>query len=372
MKHMIAAFVIALGMSLPAKAQVSFGYDSTRVYSIRVNGFEILTGGGVYLIGSQSGNDNPTTNYSSVDSNGRVMTNGGPSFRLSFWVKGPNVLGFIAEVGPVSVLPIAEMNMAFDFHKQLFSTFAFSGNRYYLNRSTSPINYPSGSQVNYSSIPQIHKIFQNGVLLGMAGEANTKAATQWGAATGSLATIRVNVFSATRYRSMDFTNHFGTNNIALGFRTLNVGETARVEGEIVVTPRQGTNSWTFQAETDLSHQIGRREGDGWSVNVLDTPGRYITYGPYTTVITPGSRTATFRLMLDNVTADNNRILTIDVFDAATGSIRAIRNITRRQFTSAFQYQDFDLSFTASAGQRLEFRTFWHGGSYVRQDYVRVR
>ena len=36
-----------------------------------------------------------------------------------------------------------------------------------------------------------------------------------------------------------------------------------------------------------------------------------------------------------------------------------------------RYQDFKLGFSAEAWQRLEFRTYWHGGAYVRQDCVVV-
>jgi hypothetical protein len=171
---------------------------------------------------------------------------------------------------------------------------------------------------------------------------------------------------------MAFHNHFGTDNLELSFGSFNKGERASVEGEIIVTPTAAPTSWTFQAESDLAHQIGRRDAEGWSVRVGDTANRYMSYGPYTTAIRPGNRTATFRLMLDNVTADNNRILTLDVYDAASGRVLASRSLTRKQFSRAFQYQNFDVSFTAAAGQRLEFRTFWHGGSYVRQDYVQVR
>ena len=98
----------------------------------------------------------------------------------------------------------------------------------------------------------------------------------------------------------------------------------------------------------------------------------MSYGPYTTAVAAGNRTATFRLQLDNVVADNNRLLTIDVYDASTGKVLAKRELLRRDFSRAFDYKDFSLSFNASAGQRLEFRTFWHGGSYVKQDNVTVK
>jgi len=133
-----------------------------------------------------------------------------------------------------------------------------------------------------------------------------------------------------------------------------------------------TTVYIFQAESHSHHSIGRREADGWSVRVGDSINRHMNYGPYSRIVNPGTRTATYRLMLDNTTADNNRILLLDVYDAATGRTLASRTLTRRQFTAPFQYQDFDIVFTAVAGQQLEFRTYWYGGSYVRQDYTKVR
>ena len=97
----------------------------------------------------------------------------------------------------------------------------------------------------------------------------------------------------------------------------------------------------------------------------------MNFGPYTTAVNAGQRTATFRLLIDNNSADNNRILTLDVFDANSGRVIASMNVTRRNFNSPSAYQNFTLRFTAQSGQRLEFRTFWHGGAYVRQDYSSV-
>ena len=104
----------------------------------------------------------------------------------------------------------------------------------------------------------------------------------------------------------------------------------------------------------------------------DTPNRFMSYGPYTKAVPAGNHTATFRLQLDNVTAGNDRILTVDVFDADSGKVIAKREIRRGDFSNANQYKDFNVGFKSEAGHRLEFRTYWHGGSYVKQDYVSIR
>ena len=56
-----------------AAQTVTFDYDSRSVRSITVDGHNVLTGGGLYLIGSADGADIRETNFSSGGSNGRRM-----------------------------------------------------------------------------------------------------------------------------------------------------------------------------------------------------------------------------------------------------------------------------------------------------------
>ncbi|NJM54733.1 MAG: hypothetical protein HC841_01300 [Verrucomicrobiae bacterium] len=132
--------------------------------------------------------------------------------------------------------------------------------------------------------------------------------------------------------------------------------------------------WLYQAETHLSHQVGRRDAEGWSAaTALDGSG-YLSYGPYTTSISPGARSATWRLLIDNHTANGgtDTVATLDVFDANANRSLVTQNLRRGNFSQANAYQLFTLSFNALAGQRLEFRLHWKDRAYIRQDYVRVR
>ncbi|QDT36052.1 Cadherin domain protein [Stratiformator vulcanicus] len=127
---------------------------------------------------------------------------------------------------------------------------------------------------------------------------------------------------------------------------------------------------TFEAENAFAHPVGRADADGWSANTaLDTPN-YLAYKGHTATVT-GAGKASFRLMVDNNTFADDQIVTIDVFDNATLQPLAQRTITRKEFHSAWTYQDFDLFYEASAGQSLQLRVFWHGNSYVRMDRVDV-
>jgi hypothetical protein len=189
---------------------------------------------------------------------------------------------------------------------------------------------------------------------------------------GPYATVRVTVTASQHYEKLVFMNHPGTHNLEFSFGKVKKGETASIAGEIAVTPKAGPSFWVFDAAKEQNHQIGRAEADGWSVRVGDEVGRYICFGPYATEIGVGPRLAVFTAMLDNVDADNERILTFDVADAVSGKVLASMDVTRRAFRRPMQYQDFELPFFAPPQGKLEFRTQWHGVSYARVKQVLVR
>ena len=127
----------------------------------------------------------------------------------------------------------------------------------------------------------------------------------------------------------------------------------------------------FEAESDLNHVIGRADGAGWSANVADDAPGYLSFGPYTPVVPAGQHTVAWELMVDNNTADNVPVVTVDVFDAGRGELLAQRIIRRGEFTSALTYEPFFVDFTSEQASTLEFRVFWHGTSYVNMDKATV-
>ncbi len=139
----------------------------------------------------------------------------------------------------------------------------------------------------------------------------------------------------------------------------------------------GTDPYTrrYQVEWDeqLSKSIGRSDGDGRSANVSQDALGYLTYGPYITSLPAGAYQITWRMMIDNNSADNNTVVTIDVYNATTSTVLATQPITRQQFAAPNVYQNFIMSFNyATAGQQLEFRTYWHDLAYIKVDYIDVR
>jgi hypothetical protein len=134
----------------------------------------------------------------------------------------------------------------------------------------------------------------------------------------------------------------------------------------------GVLQWPAQ-NAALGHQIGRTDSGGWSVNVTqDSPNLFMQYGPYTNTVPAGDNVALWNLLIDNNSADNGSILILDVNDATTQTQIASRILTRQQFASPNTYQIFALPFTvpaSRAGHLWEFRVYWLGGAYVREQAV---
>ena len=134
----------------------------------------------------------------------------------------------------------------------------------------------------------------------------------------------------------------------------------------------GAFSRVYQAEgAQLSHAVGRADGDGWSANTAqDGPGHMI-FGPYVSDIPGGNRTAEFRLQEDNNTANNDEVVKLDIYDITANTVLNNSIVTRGQFSAANAYQDFNLTFGNTAGHLLEFRVYWLDKSYVKVDKITV-
>src|SRR5262249_43090037 len=122
----------------------------------------------------------------------------------------------------------------------------------------------------------------------------------------------------------------------------------------------------WEAET-LGHATGRLETDGWLCQVgIDTPNQHMVYGPYDKTIPGRPNTAVFRIKIDDNTADDAPIVSIDVNDSTTAQVLASQIITRKKFTAAGQYVTFPLPFVLPADEHaVELRVYWYGGAYTK-------
>jgi hypothetical protein len=131
---------------------------------------------------------------------------------------------------------------------------------------------------------------------------------------------------------------------------------------------------SWQAEgPSLAHETGRLETDGWLCQVgIDAPNLHMIYGPYDTTVPAGANTAQFRMAIDNNTANDDAVVTIDVNDSTAGQVLASQTVTRTQFTVEATYTTFSLPFNLPADNHaLELRVFWFGAAYTKVDWVGV-
>jgi YD repeat-containing protein len=127
---------------------------------------------------------------------------------------------------------------------------------------------------------------------------------------------------------------------------------------------------TWEAE-GLPHSVGYADRDGWAANV-NTMAGHMTYGPYVTDVQSGQRTASWKLAIDVRNASNDQIATLDVYDATSGEQLAFRIVKRLDFIQDQTYQTFDIPFSMTpqrVGHSLEFRTYYHGSSYIILDKI---
>ena len=125
----------------------------------------------------------------------------------------------------------------------------------------------------------------------------------------------------------------------------------------------------YQAEygEQLSHKIGRRDGSAWSANLTQDKEGYLSDGPYLDNLAAGNHRVTWRLKIDNKSMDNNPVVRIDV--CSGDKVLVQKEIKRSDFTEADTWQLFDLDFTKTDQQKLEFRTYWMGNSKMELDHI---
>jgi hypothetical protein len=153
-----------------------------------------------------------------------------------------------------------------------------------------------------------------------------------------------------------------TDRAVVGFATSEDG--LEFDGQGVVMDIGGAWQWVYEAADNPHHSVGREDQGGWAAGVDDGPPNYLAFGPYA-VLPPGPMTVSFELMVDVVDASDDRVLTLDVFDATSQEILVSRDITRHQFNGPLEYTFFDLHYRQAAGHQIEYRVYWHRSSYVR-------
>jgi hypothetical protein len=121
--------------------------------------------------------------------------------------------------------------------------------------------------------------------------------------------------------------------------------------------RRGGQIW---AAASLQHEVGRRRGvNQWTANpVPDRTSGYLVKGQGTQDLAAGEYEVSFELNVDNFNRDHAPVAVISVVNLDTKQVEAERELRRSDFPNVL-FQTFSLRFNARAGQRYDFRTFWH-------------
>ena len=127
----------------------------------------------------------------------------------------------------------------------------------------------------------------------------------------------------------------------------------------------------YQAEypEQLSHQIGQKDKFMWSADRASCKAGYLSYGPYLKALPAGRHQVKWRMMIENNSGDDDVVATIDVVLDSGRKTLVSRRIKRRDFEKANQWQEFALSFTEDTSENVEFRTYWHGSSDMKLDWI---
>ena len=157
--------------------------------------------------------------------------------------------------------------------------------------------------------------------------------------------------------------------IGPGARSIEARRRLRMGGE----GWRGVTRRVYEAEAGLSHGPGRAEAEGWAAATGDHEAGHMLYGPYASDWGDGPVQVVFDVLVDNTTATDDDIVTLDLFDSTAGEIVAIRRLTRRDFARPWAYQPFALeaNLAGRGGHVMESRVYWHDLSYVRVDKVTV-
>ncbi|PLT47020.1 hypothetical protein B8V81_1244 [Paenibacillus pasadenensis] len=128
---------------------------------------------------------------------------------------------------------------------------------------------------------------------------------------------------------------------------------------------------TSYASSPFNHSVGRSDDNGWTANVFQDNAGFMLWGPYATSYPEGPLTATYRIKIDSLAGNNDKVLTLDVRDNTTGKTLSSIDLHRSQFKASGLYQNFSLAFEHAAGHALEFRAYYHDNSALNIDKVTI-
>lgn len=127
------------------------------------------------------------------------------------------------------------------------------------------------------------------------------------------------------------------------------------------------------ADLQSNHPDVFPDKGGKAIRVTSTKG-YLCFGPRVTGYRqpPKFLDVYFSIYIDDNMADNNRIVTLDIYDSSRNKVLKKEKVRRRQFRKEGAFNLFKLRFRVLDDMELEFRILYEGGNaYVAADKIAV-
>jgi hypothetical protein len=123
---------------------------------------------------------------------------------------------------------------------------------------------------------------------------------------------------------------------------------------------------------DLPFQHAEAFLDRGGRAIRATPhGGFLVYGQYVKGYPAKALKAYFSVFIDNNSADDLTIMSLDCYDSFQKKLLARTKISRRDFPTANDWSLFSLKFRPVKESILEFRIYYHGNAYLAADKIAV-
>lgn len=127
----------------------------------------------------------------------------------------------------------------------------------------------------------------------------------------------------------------------------------------------------WDAVTEMQHEIGKQEADGWSAHVNDFDVGTLLYREGI-ALKAGAYRFSLLVMEDNNTLDNNTVCNMRVLDSETGDVLASRAVKRKEFSAVDTFEEMTLNFALYKAHSVDIRVEWTDLSYIKVNRVLLK
>jgi len=159
--------------------------------------------------------------------------------------------------------------------------------------------------------------------------------------------------------------------VKINFTNIQNPDTVSIWSLNVYKDNSVVKAYDPENDTQLQHETGRAEADGWSANADQDSAGYMVRGPEVSDIPEGKYDAKFKINAKYNGGNSNRFAKLDVFDRTENKVIGEKEIYAQNFAAQNKYQEFAVIANFKAGNSYEFRVWYDAVAYVKVDEIRV-